>query len=143
MKNVFSRSWKWINETQERRFVANGPVATVTYFIPYYLLTEMLGLKYYILAASIASVVSSTINFFMQKYWVFNDRRPGKFWLQAIMFAVVSREFTVANLAMLGFLVSGCKLNYLVSQAIITCVLFVASRFISGKIIFQDTNTKP
>ena len=120
------------------RFGFSGAGAVLAYYVPYYLLTEMFGAKHYLMAAFAASVISSSVNFVLQKYWTFKNKEPGKAGVQAGRFIITSIVFTLTNSGLLYALVHWLHLNYMVAQMIVTVILSIASWFASSGWIFRE-----
>jgi dolichol-phosphate mannosyltransferase len=118
------------------RFMVSGGVVIAAYYAPYYLLTEFCGV-WYLVSSVIGSIISSVINFILQKFWTFENKGMATMHLQVIAFIFVSVGYTVANGGMLYILVGKLYMNYLVAQIIVSSILGVVSYPISGW-IFRD-----
>jgi dolichol-phosphate mannosyltransferase len=118
------------------RFMVSGGVVIAAYYAPYYLLTEFCGV-WYLLSSIIGSIISSVINFILQKFWTFKNKSVANVHLQAIEFTLVSIGFTGANGGMLYMLVEKFHLHYLLAQFIVSSILCVVSYFIA-EWIFRD-----
>src|SRR5665213_2039523 len=55
------------------RFLVSGGVVIAAYFAPYYILTEFFGVRY-LVSSVIGSILSSVINFVLQKLWTFENK---------------------------------------------------------------------
>lgn len=118
------------------RFLMSGGLVIAAYFAPYYLLTKFCGV-WYLLSSIIASIISSVINFILQKFWTFENKSLAKMHLQVIEFCLVSIGYTAANGGMLYLLVGKLHLQYLLAQVIVSSILGILSYSISGW-IFRD-----
>ena len=116
----------------------SGGVVIAVYYAPYYLLTEFCGV-WYLVSSVIASIISSLINFVLQKFWTFENKSMANMHLQVIAFIFVSVGYTVANGGMLYILVDKLHINYLVAQVIVSSILGVVSYPISGWIFRNQT----
>ena len=120
------------------RFMVSGGVVIAAYYAPYYLLTEFFGV-WYLASSVIGSIISSVINFILQKFWTFGNKSMAGMHLQVIAFIFVSVGYTVANGGMLYILVGKLRMNYLVAQVIVSSILGVVSYPISGWIFRNQT----
>jgi putative flippase GtrA len=111
--------------------MVSGGVVIAAYYAPYYLLTEFCGV-WYLVSSVIGSILSSLINFILQKFWTFENKSMANMHVQVIAFIFVSVGYTVANGGMLYILVGKLHINYLVAQVIVSSILGVVSYPISG-----------
>jgi len=118
------------------RFLVSGGIVIAAYYAPYYILTEYFGV-WYLASSLIGSIISSVINFVLQKLWTFRDKSVTNVHWQAIIFTLVSIGYTVANGGMLYLLVDKLHLHYLVAQIIVSSTIGFVSYFISDR-IFRD-----
>jgi putative flippase GtrA len=118
------------------RFLISGGIVIAAYYAPYYILTEFCRVPY-LVSSVIGSVISSVINFFLQKLWTFKDKSVSTVHLQIVAFIFVSIGYTVANGGMLYLLVGKLHLHYLIAQIIVSSILGFLSYFISDW-IFRD-----
>ena len=107
-------------------------------YAPYYLLTEFCGV-WYLASSVIGSVISSVVNFLLQKLWTFENKSLEKVHWQVIAFIFVSVGYTVANGGMLYLLVDRLHWHYLVAQIIVSSFLGFVSYFISDWIFREPT----
>jgi dolichol-phosphate mannosyltransferase len=118
------------------RFLITGAIVISAYYAPYYLLTRFCGV-WYLVSSIIASIICSTINFLLQKFWTFENKSMANVHLQVGAFIFVSAAYTVANGAMLYLLVSKLGMHYLLAQIIVSSIIGFVSYFISDW-IFRD-----
>jgi putative flippase GtrA len=118
------------------RFLISGAVVIAAYYAPYYVLTKFFGV-WYLVSSVVGSVISSLVNFVLQKLWTFENRSVANMHLQVIAFTFVSIAYTVANGGMLYLLVDKLHWHYLVAQIIVSSILGFVSYFISDW-IFRD-----
>jgi len=118
------------------RFLISGGLVIAAYYAPYYVLTEFCGV-WYLLSSIVASIISSVINFILQKFWTFENKSRVNMHLQVIQFCVVSIGYTAANGGMLYVLVGKLHLHYLLAQIIVSSIIGILSYWISGW-IFRD-----
>ena len=118
------------------RFLISGCLVIAAYYVPYYLLTQFCGV-WYLLSSIIASIISSAINFTLQKFWTFQNRNIADMHLQVIEFCLVSIGYTAANGGMLYLLVGKLHWHYLLAQIIVSSIIGILSYWIS-EWIFRD-----
>lgn len=116
--------------------MVSGGVVIAAYFAPYYILTQFFGV-WYLVSSVIGSILSSVINFILQKFWTFENKSIANVHLQVIASILVSVGYTVANGGMLYISVGKLHMNYIVAQVIVSSILGVVSYFIS-RWIFRD-----
>jgi putative flippase GtrA len=117
------------------RSVIAGGITTGVSIAVLYVLTEYVGF-HYLLSSSIAYLVALVTNFTLQKYWVYKDsgrRIAGQFTRYV---GLVGINF-VLNLTFLYVLTDWMGLWYIMSQFIVTGLLFVFNFFVGRKYIFR------
>ncbi|HEY3901957.1 MAG TPA: GtrA family protein [Chthoniobacter sp.] len=120
------------------RFLISGGIVIAAYYVPYYSLTKFFGV-WYLLSSVIASIISSLVNFVLQKLWTFENKSIANMHLQVVAFTFVSIGYTIANGGMLYLLVGKLHWHYLVAQIIVSSILGFVSYFISDWIFRNPT----
>jgi putative flippase GtrA len=120
------------------RFLVSGAVVITAYYLPYYILTEFFGV-WYLASSVVASVISSLINFVLQKLWTFENKSMANVHLQVLAFTFVSIAYTLANGGMLYALVDKLHWHYLGAQIIVSSIIGFVSYFIAGWIFREQT----
>lgn len=136
---IIKQAWAWLDKTQFRRFLVSGQVVTVADVLPYWLLLLTCGNGEYIEAHNISSVFSSLVNFFLQKFWVFNDRRQGKLLQQVVAFSISTIGFIVVSNLVLITLVAGFHMSPMPAKLLKGFIMGIISWFVSSKAIFQGS----
>jgi putative flippase GtrA len=121
------------------RFMMSGGAVLAAYYAPYYLLTEFCGV-WYLASSVVGSIISSVVNFILQKFWTFENKSMANVHFQALASAFLAIGFTVANGGMLYILVGELHLHYLLAQLIVSGILCVVSYIISGWIFREQTS---
>lgn len=137
MNNIIKRAWGSFIKTQVARFLISGQIMIALDVVPYYFLLKIFGDEYYMEAHNATTLFSNVINFFLQKYWVFNDRRSGTFWRQVFSYSIAAVVFALGSNFVLWFLVSQLNLSPIVGKLIKIGVMGFISWFVSSKGIFQ------
>lgn len=89
--------------------------------------TDIIGLDY-LVSVTIAFFAINLVGFLLNKHYAFRDRQP-QVVRQAARYYVVLGLSLAANLALMGLLVDGLGVHYLVASVIVT-VLFAALNFL-------------
>lgn len=131
------QAWGLLTKTQVGRFLISGQVMMLSDVVPYYFLLLIFGDSYYMEAHNVTTLFSNVINFLLQKYWVFNDRRSGMFWKQALSYTISAVAFALVSNVLLWFLVSHMHASPMVGKLIKIGIMGIISWFVSSKAIFQ------
>ena len=135
--NFIKQAWGLATKTQVGRFLISGQVMMLSDVVPYYFLLVIFGNEYYMGAHNMTTLFSNVINFFMQKYWVFNDRRVGMVWKQVFSYAISAVMFALVSNFVLWFLVNHLLVSPMVGKLIKIGIMGIISWFVSSKGIFQ------
>ena len=95
-----------------------------------------LGGWYYLLAAGFSFTAAVINNYFLNKYWTFNDLSSKNF-KQFFSFVLVSVGGLVINLGVMYFFVEQIKFDYLLSKAIASLVVLSWNFLMNKYIIFK------
>lgn len=114
-------------------FLVGGGLGMLAYFIILYALTEFLFVLYAI-SAAIASIANILINFFIQKFWVFDRGNSSKTSKELIQYLLMGLVLTVLNSILLYVFVELSGIHYLLVQAILSAFFAFVSFFVIKKI---------
>jgi putative flippase GtrA len=115
------------------RFCLGGGTALLIYYITLYILTEFVGIVYYI-SAILGSILNYTTSFLFQKYWTFKNKEVKTIHKQIIFYVCLASSLSLLNSIFLYLLVQYAHLPYLLAQVFITIVLTVVSFILTKKI---------
>ena len=121
------------------RFLTSGAIAVPVYCLILYTLTDVFGI-WYMVSAVAGSIVSQSLNFFLQKFWTFRSKKTKNLRQQAGTYGFMQAGMFVANLLLLYLLVNYAHMWYMYAQAATTVVLTIASYFLTSQ-IFSDSST--
>lgn len=121
------------------RFGITGALATALYYGILYFLTEILGV-WYLLSAIVAYIANITANFFIHKFWTFQNADTKKMRRQMMLYALMCIVFFLANTGSLYVLVSLMHVWYIKAQIILTLVLSAISYFLTKRIFAHETS---
>jgi len=133
---IIEKIWGLLSGTQISRFLVSGQIVMLTDIAVYYLLLKALGDRRYIKTNNVSSIVSSAVNFMIQKFWVFGDDRPGVLLTQIAAFSVSTVTFTLGGNLILWILVEIFGLKPMPAKFLKIGILGIVSWFVSSKAIF-------
>ncbi|HOY55899.1 MAG TPA: GtrA family protein [bacterium] len=117
------------------KFCVVGTMGAIIDIGGLWLLVE-LGGWYYLLAAGFSFTAAVINNYFLNKYWTFNDLSSKNF-KQFFSFVLVSVGGLVINLGVMYFFVEQIKFDYLLSKAIASLVVLSWNFLMNKYIIFK------
>lgn len=117
------------------KFCVVGTIGAIIDIGGLWLLVE-LGGWYYLLAAGFSFTAAVINNYFLNKYWTFNDLSSKNF-KQFFSFVLVSVGGLVINLGVMYFFVEQIKFDYLLSKAIASLVVLSWNFLMNKYIIFK------
>ena len=123
------------------RYSISGGTAIAVYYVLLYALTELLAV-WYMISASIATIVSLVINFTLHKFWTFKNYDLTVVHIQFGWYTALKIALSLANVILLYILVDYLSLHYLVASVLLTIILSLIS-FILTNIIFSEKIKKP
>ncbi len=121
IKNKISDIYK--NRMFVKSFVV-GCVCAALQLSLLFVFTDVLSFNYWV-SANISFIFTFFANFFLQKYWTFFEQTVGRVHLQMFKFFLNSLLNLIVNGAFMYLFVSIFGVWYLLSQAIITIMLFL------------------
>jgi len=130
---------KTLQLAQIVRFCLSGVVGVGSYYLILYCLTEYLGV-WYILSATIATVVNYTSNFILHKLWTFKDKERNNIHLKVGKYVAMVIGLYLFGTASLYLLVEYLYLWYIHAQLILTVVVTILSYIFSKRIFAPKTN---
>jgi len=121
------------------RFIISGGTAAFVLLSTLYIFTEFLHI-YYILSSILGFGLSVSVNFFLQKKWVFNNHSRELLLKQAYMFLSISLFNLVLNTFLMYTLVDILNVWYLLSQILIAGIIAIWN-FLTYRIIFNKDSS--
>lgn len=121
------------------RFCLSGVVGVGSYYLVLYCLTEYLGV-WYIVSATVATIVNYTSNFIFHKLWTFKDKSMDNVHMQVGKYITLVVGLYVFGTASLYLLVEFAHLWYIYTQLILTIVCTAISFAFSRRIFTPKTN---
>src|SRR3989338_1195922 len=110
------------------RFLIAVGISGFTYYELLYGLTEFFG-AWYIISATIASVVYYGVNFSLHKFWTFKNKSRKYANQQLLQYSIMSLCNWTLNTSLLYVLVEYFHLWYMLAQAILTVVASIIAYF--------------
>ena len=117
------------------KFCISGGTAALVMLLGLYLLHGVLGLPY-LVASVISFVAAVTVNFLLQRQFVFSRTDGGAVRTQALLFLGVNLVALMVNTALLYAFVEWAHLYYLLAQ-LLAQVIIAAGSFLTYSFIFR------
>jgi len=121
---------------QYPKFFICGLIGIIINLITLYILTEIFGV-YYLLSAFIALILSSSLNFILNKVWTFKEEIEDGFIGKYFKFGAVRVVGLLVSLGILYILTEYFNLYYMISQTISLIIVGFISFFIYKIWIFE------
>ncbi len=118
------------------RYLITGAVTVVTLIGVLYLLRDVLQI-WYLLASTIAFLITLCVSFTLQKFWVFESQGLLEIKQQMGKYILLSLCNLAANTALMYVLVDRLQLNHLFAQAVVAGILACWGFFLYAKVIFK------
>lgn len=119
------------------RYLVAGGIGLGLYYLLLYTLTEYLN-WWYVLSASIATIVNFTSNFLLKKFWAFKDTNRNNIRSQAVHYAILWIALGIANVVLLYVFTTYGKLWYMHAQMLTTIILTAIGYGIAKKIFQKE-----
>jgi putative flippase GtrA len=124
------------------RFLITGSIGFLVNSLAMLSFSEGLHLNY-LLAAALATQVSTGWNFFIAEKWVFQNRRnPTTIWARVMGFYTLNNSLLIIRSPALFFFVESLNLNYVVANFISLVLVTLARYIIAKEIIWLDQSRK-
>jgi dolichol-phosphate mannosyltransferase len=96
---------------------------------------------FYLLSAILATQVSTTWNFFLTEYWVFNDRQNDRrqshsFWTRLVGFYMINNALLTVRGPMISGMVEWLGLNYVIANVFSIALGTLLRYFVSDKFLW-------
>lgn len=114
---------------QVGRFLVVGGLSVFTYYSLFIGLTELAGL-WYVASAVVAFVTYYCVQFILQKYWTFRNKKKEFVKQQLTQFTIMAVANWCVNTALLYVAVRYFAANYIVAQLVLTIVVSPAAYFL-------------
>ena len=122
------------------RFCIAGAAGIVVYYASLYYLTEYLGV-YYIASAVVGFILNTVLNFFLQKFWTFQNKDAELVHRQVMLYVAMAVSFLIGNTLFLYLMVQYLHMWYIGAQVILTVIISILSFIISGRIFKNERCT--
>jgi dolichol-phosphate mannosyltransferase len=117
---------------QYPKFFICGVLGAIINLIILYVLTEYFGI-YYLISALIAFIVSSSLNFVLNKTWTFKEDIEDEFFQKYLKFGAVRFIVLGISIGFLFVLTEYFRIYYIISQTIALAIVGVIS-FVAHKV---------
>lgn len=124
MRQTFARE-----SVQVGRFLIVGGISVFAYYSLFIGLTELAGF-WYVTSAVLAFVVYYCVQFTLQKYWTFRDKRRDFVQQQLTQFTAIAVANWCMNTGLLYVAVQYFGANYIVAQVFLTVAVSVIAYFL-------------
>lgn len=118
------------------RYLVSGSIAGLTDLAILYVLVEMLQVGY-LVAATVAFVVTLIVSFVLQKYWTFEDGSTTLIGTQIVGYITLSIANIFVNTFLMFVGVEGLHVPYLVVQILAMFVIAAYGFFVYQWVIFR------
>lgn len=119
------------------KFLSAGVLVVIFNLLLLYWGTDILHI-WYLASSVVAYILAVTLNFTLQKLWVFENLKAGALNKQIIWYSLVSLGYLLANTGLMYLGVDIFRLQYLATQAVITFILAGLNYFINRNFIFRQ-----
>ena len=119
------------------RFGIAGTASVTAYYATLYCLTEYLGV-WYVVSAIVGFILSTGLNFTLQKFWTFQNKETRLVRRQAVLYITMTVCFLIGNTVFLYLMVQYLHMWYIGAQMILTVVFSALSFIISGRIFREE-----
>ena len=119
------------------RFCITGAAGLIAYYAALYGLTEYLGV-WYIISAVIGFILNTGLNFTLQKFWTFQNRKTRMVGRQLVLYVAMTVSFLIGNTVFLYLMVEYMHMWYITAQVILTIIISTLSFIISGRIFRNE-----
>jgi len=121
------------------RFLIAGGTGALLYLIVLLVLTEVIHF-WYLGSVIIARIINSVINFIIQKYWAFSNRKDSRIKQQVWPYVKISVLLLIINVLGMYLLVDIAGVHYLIAQVLLVPPQSVLS-FILTRWVFRRKQT--
>lgn len=120
------------------KFGVSGGVSAISNIVILFILSNFIGL-WYLTASVISFIISSLLNFYMQKKWVFGDNNHDHIDVvrQMMYFYIMAIINIIINIALMYAFVDYFGIYYILAQAITLIILASLNFFCYGRFIFK------
>lgn len=119
------------------RFLVVGAVGVAINIGTFSLLMHVLNV-WYVLASAVAFTTSTTICFFLQKFWTYENRDKAKMYAQMVLYFAVGLFNLAISTEIVYLLVTYLSVQKELSQAIAALLVAISSFFIYKVFIFAN-----
>jgi len=132
--------WLWVytltgRYTRVLKFILSGCVVAVVNLVILYVLTDHLAV-WYLTASLVAHVISVVLNFYLQKYWTFEDRTTTGTTIKMGLFFASSIVYAGLNALLMYAFVDGLRVWYLLAQVLTMGILMILNYLFYRRYIF-------
>ena len=146
MRKLQNLTTKLFKESSDSLFIQlfrygfSGGIVFLVDFSLLYVLTDFFGI-HYLLSTVFSSLAGTSLSYFFNVKWVFNNRRFNRRRNELILFFTISGFGFVMTPLLMWLFTDGLGLHYLISKIIATAVV-VCWNFIAKKIILFPQKKK-
>ena len=132
---------KWVgNETNDAtvqlfRYLFVAGTAFIVDFSALFIFTEVFGI-YYLLSAVFAFCLGLSTNYLLSIFWVFNERKFKKRWIEFSINALIATTGLGLNVLFIWIFTEKMGMYYLVSKVFSTAIVFWWNFLAKKKILF-------
>jgi putative flippase GtrA len=123
------------------KFVASGATVAVVNLTTLSLFTELLGV-WYLTSSILAYIVSFFVNFFLQKFWTFQDHEKHRTTFKMWVFFLNSLVNLILNALLMYTLVEVYSLWYVLAQCLVIGILMIMNYTVYRLYIFHPTSSQ-
>lgn len=124
------------------KFAISGCIVAVVNLSSLYLFTDLLGI-WYLTSSFLAYIMSFFVNFFLQKYWTFEDHALEGTTFKIGIFFINSLVNLGLNTVLMYALVDGLHIWYLLAQCVAIGILMLMNYTVYRLYIFRPTKSTP
>jgi dolichol-phosphate mannosyltransferase len=119
------------------RFGFSGGAGVIAGYITLYTLTEFAGV-WYLFSSVAAGIVNGGINFFLEKFWTFQNKDKEHIYTQAKWYTILRISLFASDVGLMYIFVEYFHIYYLFAQIFITIILSIISFIVCRKIFLTE-----
>ncbi|MFA5744859.1 MAG: GtrA family protein [Candidatus Paceibacterota bacterium] len=119
------------------RYIISGGTATLTNIGLLFVFVQFLQM-HYLVASTIAFILSFLVSFTLQKFWTFNNREAARTHIQLAFYLTITLCNLALNTLLVYVMVSKLGLWYLLAQIIAGALIAIESYFSYKSFVFTS-----
>lgn len=117
------------------KYTLAGGVATIANLISLYIFHDLFEIKI-VIATSLSFMVAFIVSFFLQKFWTFKNKQRS-YIKQISYYLIINLVNFFANASLMVWLVNHLRVNYIISQILVSGGLGITSYLLYKYLVFK------